>query len=146
MGRIAVSGTWKGTNREKIYEELGLETLDQRRYFRRLVQFYKIMNDLTPDYLKIPIPPLKDHLFGTRSTNILKAIPCRTERYQNSFYPDTVNAWNMIGPELRGIASLSMFKKKNVEYNPTSEKIVFLTFTYWWYKMVIPIKRWIKSA
>ena len=68
---LAVTGTWKGTNREKNYEELGWESLHQRRYFRRLVQFYKIMNDLTPDYLKIAIPPLKDHLFGTRSTNIL---------------------------------------------------------------------------
>ena len=55
---LAVSGTWKGTNRNKIYEELGWETLDQRRMFRRLVQFYKIMRDKTPDYLKIPIQSL----------------------------------------------------------------------------------------
>ena len=33
---LAVSATWKGTNRNKIYEELGWETLDQRRIFRRL--------------------------------------------------------------------------------------------------------------
>ena len=55
---LAVSVTWKGTNRNKIYEELGWETLDQRRMFRRLVQFYKIMRDKTPDYLKIPIQSL----------------------------------------------------------------------------------------
>ena len=30
---LAVSGAWKGTNRDKIYEELGWETLDQRRFF-----------------------------------------------------------------------------------------------------------------
>ena len=30
---LAVSGTWKGTNRDKIYEELGWESLDQRRFF-----------------------------------------------------------------------------------------------------------------
>ena len=53
---LAVSGAWKGTNRNKIYEELCWVTFDQRRLFRRLVQFYKIMNDKTPDYLKIPIP------------------------------------------------------------------------------------------
>ena len=46
---LAVSCTWKGTNRNKIYEELGWETLDQRRTFRRLVQFYKIMNNKIPD-------------------------------------------------------------------------------------------------
>ena len=108
---LAVSGTWKGTNRYKIYEELGWETLDERRTFRRLVQFYKIMNEKTPDYLKIPIPPLQGHLFGHRSTNVLKTIFCRTERYRNSFYPDSVVAWNGIGPELRSAKSISVFKK-----------------------------------
>ena len=29
---LAVSVTWKGTNKDKIYEELGWETLDQRRF------------------------------------------------------------------------------------------------------------------
>ena len=42
---LAVSGTWKGTNRNKIYEELGWETIDQRCTFRHLVQFYKIMKN-----------------------------------------------------------------------------------------------------
>ena len=68
---LAVSGAWKGTNRDKIYEELGWETLDQRRFFRRLTQFYKIMNNLTPDYLKAPILPLHDHPFCHRSGNVL---------------------------------------------------------------------------
>ena len=42
---FAVSDDWKGTNRNKVYE-----TLDQGRVFRRLVQFYKIINDKTRDY------------------------------------------------------------------------------------------------
>ena len=52
---LAVSGAWKGTNRYKIYEELGWESLDQRRFFRRLTQFYKIINNLTPEYLRVLI-------------------------------------------------------------------------------------------
>ena len=106
---LAVSGTWKGTNRNKIYEELGWETLDQRRSFRRLVQFYKIMNDKTPDYLKIPIQSLQR--VGHRSTNVIDKIFCRTDKYLNSFFPDSVIAWNGIGPLLRGAISLSIFKK-----------------------------------
>ena len=76
---LAVSGAWKGTNRNKIYEELGWETLDQRRFFRRLTQFYKIMNNLTPEYLRHPVPPLLGH-FGLRSTNVLHNIPWNTDR------------------------------------------------------------------
>ena len=84
---LAVSGDWKGTNRNKIYEELGWETLDQRSRFRRLVQFYKIMNDETPDYLKILIPSLQGQ-FGYRSTNIIETTFCRTDRYLKSFFPE----------------------------------------------------------
>ena len=36
---LAVTGAWKGTNRDKIYEELGWEPLHLRRWFRRLTVF-----------------------------------------------------------------------------------------------------------
>ena len=75
---LAVSGAWKGTNRNQIYEELGLKTLDQRRMFRRLVQFYKIMNYETPDYL--PTPSLPHQVQCYRSTNIIETIFCRIHR------------------------------------------------------------------
>ena len=107
---LAVSGAWKGTNRDKIYEELGWETLDQRRFFRRLTQFYKIMNNLTPEYIRHPIQSLLGRL-ELRSTNVLHTTPWNTDRYKNSFYPDSVISWNNIGSELRGAKSLSLFKK-----------------------------------
>ena len=112
---LAVSGAWKGTNRNKIYEELGWESLNDRRFFRRLIQFYKIMKNLTPEYLKIPIPSQQPHLFGYRTTNVLYPIFCRNERFKNSFYPDSVISWNDIGPDLRGTVSLSTFKSNIIK-------------------------------
>ena len=103
---LAVSGAWKGTNRDKIYEELGWESLHNRREFRRTAQFYKIMNNLTPLYLKEAVPEPRRLLFGSRSTNVLPLIPCKTDRYRNSFYPDAVTTWNKIGVELRSIQSV----------------------------------------
>ena len=41
---LAITGTWKGTSVNKIYDELGWESLNDRRYCRRLLQFYKIRN------------------------------------------------------------------------------------------------------
>ena len=35
---LAVTGTWQGTNIDKLYEELEWESLSKRRWFRRLVQ------------------------------------------------------------------------------------------------------------
>ena len=54
---LAVSGASEGSNTSKLYEELGWESLTDRRWHRRLLQFYKIVNDLAPFYLKDIIPP-----------------------------------------------------------------------------------------
>ena len=54
---LVISGSWKETNLNKICDELGCETLTDRRWCRRLFHFYKIQNNLTPPYLKDPIPP-----------------------------------------------------------------------------------------
>ena len=92
--------------------------------FRRLTQFYEVINGLTQDYLRSPIPSLHGHLFGLHLTNVLDIIYCRTDRYENSFFPDSVAMWNDLGPELRGAESLSIFKKNILKiYRPTSKSL-----------------------
>ena len=54
---LAVSGSWKGTNTSKLYEQFGWETLSERWWFRRLLQFYKIFNNIFSPYLKLIIAP-----------------------------------------------------------------------------------------
>ena len=93
---LGVTGTWKGTSANRIYEEVGWESLSDRRWFRRLIKFFKIQNGFTPEYLKTPVPVHRKHLFGTRSENDLHNIKCRTNSYLNSFYPHTVRIWNEI--------------------------------------------------
>ena len=46
---LAISGCVRGTSREKLYAELGLTSLYDRRRFHRLKHFYKIKNNLTPE-------------------------------------------------------------------------------------------------
>ena len=108
---LAVTGMWKSTNRDKVYEELGWEPLNLRRYSRRLTVFYKIMNGLTPRYLFEPVTPPRTHLYGTSTTNDLHPMKCRTQRYKNSFFPDAIDCWNKIGPEIRHTETLGLFKK-----------------------------------
>ena len=55
---LAVTGTWRGSSREKLYAELGWESLNSRRWSRRLTSFYKIIDSLTPLYTRDPIPAL----------------------------------------------------------------------------------------
>ena len=49
--QAALAGTWQGSNRSKFYEELGWETLSDRRWCRRILQIHKIKNNMTPSYL-----------------------------------------------------------------------------------------------
>ena len=63
---LAVTGTWRGTSREKLYTELGWESLSSRRWSRRLTLFYKIINNLSPVYTKNPIPPLHQSQYSLR--------------------------------------------------------------------------------
>ena len=56
---LAVSDVWRGTSREKLYAELGWESLNLRRWSRRFTLFFKIASNLTADYTRDPI-----HLFN----------------------------------------------------------------------------------
>ena len=60
---LAITGTWQGTNRNKLYEELGWESLSDRRWSRRLFHFFKIQKGLTPCYLTECIPRLRRPLY-----------------------------------------------------------------------------------
>ena len=42
---LAITGAWQGTRRSKIYDELGWETLSDRRKGRRVLQIHKIINN-----------------------------------------------------------------------------------------------------
>ena len=45
---LAITGTIQETSRDKIYAELGLESLKARRWYKRLSCMFKIMNKQAP--------------------------------------------------------------------------------------------------
>ena len=55
-GALAITGAFQGTSREKLYKELGLESLKSRRWYKRLSCMFKIMNEQALDYLIKLIP------------------------------------------------------------------------------------------
>ena len=48
---LAITGAIRGTSKEKLYDELGLESLHLRRWFRKLCYFYKFYKHESPQYL-----------------------------------------------------------------------------------------------
>ena len=93
---LAVTGAWKRTSREKLYEELGWESISLRRWSRRLVLFYKIVNDITPDYTRYPISQLPQAMYSFRNVDVVGP----TTRFKTSFYPDCLSEWNKLDQKL----------------------------------------------
>ena len=56
VAALAITGAIRGSSREKLYQELGLESLKQRRWFRKLCYFFKITKNQSPKYLSDKIP------------------------------------------------------------------------------------------
>ena len=82
---LAISGVWRGSSRPKLYEELGWETLSDRRMCRRILQIYKIFHHKTASYLNDKLPPNCRALFSGNTRNIFRDIICKSNRYMNSF-------------------------------------------------------------
>ena len=49
---LAITGTWHGSSRTKLYEKLGWENLSDRHMSRRILQIHKIIHRKTPVYLR----------------------------------------------------------------------------------------------
>ena len=81
---LAITGSWQGTSRVKIYEQLGLESLSDRRSLNRILQIFKIKSNLTPSYLKSKLPPLD--VQANQNANTIQDITTRTSRYKNTFF------------------------------------------------------------
>ena len=107
---LAITGAWRGTSQQKLYAELGWESLSSRRWSRRLTLFYKIVNNLAPDYTMDPIPQLHQSRYSLRKQDVVGRIMARTEKFKSSFYPHCLCEWNDIEPELRLAPSVAVFK------------------------------------
>ena len=66
---LAITGAIQGTSRDKIYQELGLESLKSRRWYKRLSLMFKIMKEEAPNYL-INLIPKCEQTIRTRNDHI----------------------------------------------------------------------------
>ena len=65
---LIITGAIKDTSRERLYKELGLESLCDRRWYRKLVFFYKIVKGLASSYLQSYLLPDNERTYNTRSS------------------------------------------------------------------------------
>ena len=119
---LAITGAIRGTSKDKLYKELGLEYLSTRRWIKKLSLFYKIYQNKSPVYL-YNIIPKPQAFISLRNHNNIPHIFCRTDFFQNSFFPSCIKEWNKLNPEITAIKSLNSFRNtliKSVKPIPNS--------------------------
>ena len=65
---VGITEAIHGTSKEKLFEELGLESLQHRRWYRKLCCFYKILKGQSSKYFFNIIPKL-NRPYPTRNVN-----------------------------------------------------------------------------
>ena len=106
---LAITGSWQGTSRSKLYSKLGFESLSDRRSFNRILQLFKIKDNITPAYLRLKLTPHTVHDLNA-NPNIFDEKRTRTQRYKNTFFPNAISTWNNVIPNIQGNLSKSSIK------------------------------------
>ena len=86
---LAMTGTIRGTNTERLYQELGLEPLQNRHKLPRLCLFYKIYKGHTPPYLHNFISKNFQSSYSLRTTNDIPLFRVK-HGFFKSFFPSRI--------------------------------------------------------
>ena len=82
---LAISGAIQGTSRETLFQELGLESLKSRRWFRCPCCIFKIIKNEAPNYL-ISLVPIANKS-SRQETNIYQPITAEQIVLSIYFFP-----------------------------------------------------------
>ena len=89
----AITCTIRVSSREKLYQELDLETLQKQHWHSKLCCFQKILKSQSLKYL-YSIIPTHNMSYRTRQCNSMPAINVKHEFLKNTFLPSTIIEWN----------------------------------------------------
>ena len=116
-------GAIQGSSSEKLYQELGLESLQRIRCFRKLCHFYKILKSKSPRYL-FSIIPTKLRVHNTICNNI-PLLKIKHNYFRNSFLPSSRVEWNKLIREVKNSENIKIFKKRIFEFTRPSPNSIF---------------------
>ena len=109
---LAVTGAWRGTSRQRLYKELGWESLYDRRWYRRLCHFFVLKKQHSPQYLVTEIPNERQLTYNLRNPRVYDQNIGRTNRFANTYFQNTFTEWNKLDNDVKHAVSIAQFKSK----------------------------------
>ena len=99
----------------KNIQELGLESLESRRWFRKLCSFFKISKNKSPDYL-FRIIPQRRSSYIARNSDEIPLFKTKHNFYKNSFFQSTTIECNNLDQDLRNSESYTLFRSSILRF------------------------------
>ena len=121
---LAITGAIRGSSRERFYQELGFESLQQRWWYRKLCLFYKIIKKQSPKYLFELIPTARQ-MYMTRCKKSIPLLNVKHDYFKNYFFPSTIIEWNNLDSNIRNSENLALFKKRILAFIRPSANSTF---------------------
>ena len=121
---LAIEGAIRGTSRKKTYSELGLESLQDRRWYRKVCVFCKILTNMSPKYLS-DIIPSTTRRYSSRNANNIPLVRVNNNYFMNTFFPSTITEWNKLDLCVHYSISLHISKDKLLQFVRPLENSVF---------------------
>ena len=109
---------------EKLYNELSLETLEKRRWYRKLCCFYKVYKSHSPKYL-FNIISVTASRYNIRTISTIPQLKVKHYFFRNSFFPSAVIEWNKLDLNICKSESLNVFKNSLLKFIRPSGNSVF---------------------
>ena len=106
---LAITGVIRDTSSEKLYQELGLESLQQRRWYRKLCTFLKIIKEKSPDYL-FNIIPKNNSNHRTRNSYNIPQFNIKHNYFKNSFLLLVIAEWDKLDSDIQNLNSLKFIQ------------------------------------
>ena len=100
-------------------EELGLESFQLRRWFRK-----QLFNSKHPNYL-FELIPLRSSKYVTRNIHNIRLLKTRRTFFKNSSFTSTIIEWNKLDHNIRNSTSFNIFRKNILKFIRPSANSLF---------------------
>ena len=104
---LAITGAIRGTLKVKLYQELDLEWLQLRRWYRKLGMFYKILKSNSPQYLFKLLP---ENVLMLKEMLTLFLFNIKHNFYKYSSFPSSIIEWSNLDPKVCNSKNFGIFK------------------------------------
>ena len=112
---LALTEAIRATSKEKIYQELGLESLRDRHWFRKLCLFYKVLENENSKYM-FRLISTRRLLHLTRNIHSIPLLNANHKFFKNSFFLSTIIEWNNVDPHVRKSEDFSVYKSNILNF------------------------------